>query len=92
VAIPPQIVREFSLRAPMGVEIVGVVSGSPAHRAGLQRGDILVGIEGKVIASVDTIHRILNRDIIGRPLTFVILRSWELQQTTVVPEASPPSA
>ena len=49
-AITPQIARALELDDTRGVVVVGVVRGGPAHRAGLQPGDVIVAIDGKKIA------------------------------------------
>ena len=48
-AITPQIAQELELNNANGVVVVGVVRGGPAHRAGLQPGDVIVSIDGKKI-------------------------------------------
>jgi Do/DeqQ family serine protease len=48
-AITPQIARALDLEDTEGVIVVGVVRGGPAHRAGLQAGDVIVSIDGKKI-------------------------------------------
>jgi serine protease DegS len=48
--ITPQIARALELKDTAGVVVVGVVRGGPAHRAGLQPGDVLVAIDGRKIA------------------------------------------
>ncbi|MDH3311003.1 MAG: Do family serine endopeptidase [Gammaproteobacteria bacterium] len=47
--ITPQIARALELKDTKGVVVVGVVRGGPAHKAGLQPGDVLVSIDGKKI-------------------------------------------
>ena len=47
--ITPQIARALELKEATGVVVVGVVRGGPAHRAGLQPGDVLVSIDGMKI-------------------------------------------
>jgi Do/DeqQ family serine protease len=49
-AITPQIAHALELDDTQGVVVVGVVRGGPAHRAGLQPGDVIVAIDGKKIA------------------------------------------
>ncbi|MDO8597425.1 MAG: Do family serine endopeptidase [Sulfuricaulis sp.] len=49
-AITPQIARALELDDTQGVVVVGVVRGGPAHRAGMQPGDVIVAIDGKKIA------------------------------------------
>ena len=48
-AITPQIARALELDDTQGVVVVGVVRGGPAHRAGMQPGDVIVAIDGKKI-------------------------------------------
>ena len=48
-AITPQIARALELDDTQGVVVVGVVRGGPAHRAGLQPGDVIVAIDGEKI-------------------------------------------
>ena len=47
--ITPQIARALELKDTKGVVVVGVVRNGPAHKAGLQPGDVLVSIDGKKI-------------------------------------------
>ena len=48
-AITPQIARALDLNDTQGVVVVGVVRNGPAHRAGMQPGDVIVAIDGKKI-------------------------------------------
>jgi Do/DeqQ family serine protease len=49
-AITPQIARALELDDTRGVVVVGVMRDGPAHRAGLQPGDVIVAIDGEKIA------------------------------------------
>jgi len=61
-AITPQIARALELDNAQGVVVVGVVRGGPAHRAGLQPGDVIVAIDGKTIAEArEALIAISNR-------------------------------
>ncbi|MEK7223098.1 MAG: Do family serine endopeptidase [Pseudomonadota bacterium] len=61
-AITPQIARALELDDTRGVVVVGVVRGGPAHRAGLQPGDVIVAIDGKKIAEArEALIAISNR-------------------------------
>jgi len=61
-AITPQIARVLELGDTQGVVVVGVVRGGPAHRAGMQPGDVIVAIDGKKIAEArEALIAISNR-------------------------------
>jgi Do/DeqQ family serine protease len=47
--VTPELAQSFNLRDSSGALIAGVMRGSPADRAGIKPGDILVGIAGKTV-------------------------------------------
>jgi len=57
--------RYVGTRTPKGVLIVGVVEGSPAHRAGLVKGDVIVEVDGEPVSSVSDLRAALKRKRIG---------------------------
>jgi S1-C subfamily serine protease len=76
VPLPVKVVRYFQLKQDAGVQMVEVKPGSPAYAAGLKAGDIIISLEGKTIVSVDDIHRLLGREVIGQRMRVVFLRDW----------------
>jgi S1-C subfamily serine protease len=80
-----RIQRHLELQAATAVEVVSVEEEGPAHRAGLRDGDLLVGVNGKSVASVDDIHRLLTGWTGGSPLSLTILRNGERLQVQVIP-------
>ena len=60
--------------------------GGPADRAGLRRGDVVVGFEGTRAVPRDQIIERL-RSSPGQPIRFTIERAGEEQEVTVVPES-----
>lgn len=88
VPIPPQVVRGLRLKASTGVGIAALMPCGPAERAGLQRGDVLIDMDGQPLSSVDEIHKMLTRQTIGRELSVTVLSSWDVHKVTVVPEAA----
>jgi serine protease DegQ len=59
--ITPELSDSFGLGRDHGALIAGVVRGSPADRAGLRPGDILVAVQGKPVASTnDMLNLIAN--------------------------------
>ncbi len=67
-----------------GVVIDGVTSGSPADRAGLERGDVILSIDGRPIKSGDELVNIVSNSEIGQKLDVRYLRKGHEQSATVV--------
>jgi S1-C subfamily serine protease len=81
-----RVVRYFDLPIETGVLVAGVEPGSPAQRAGLLPGDLIVAIDGEPLADVDTLHRTLTEATIGRPMTLKVVRLTSLKELGVTPE------
>jgi len=84
-------VRAHGLEAKSGVLVTGVEAGSPAERAGLKQGDIIVGFAGQVVGGIDDLHRLLATDRIGTPAVVALLRGADKLELSIVPEESPAS-
>jgi len=68
-------------------EIGQITEGMPAHRAGLQKGDIVVSIEGKDIHSWSEMKDIVQPSA-GKPLKITIKRGDRLLTHIIVPKAT----
>jgi S1-C subfamily serine protease len=85
-AIPPRRRRVFGL-AQDGAVMVGTVEpDSAGARAGLKPGDIIVALDGEVIAGADDLVRALTGDKIGRDVALDVLRGTERLRLSVVPQ------
>jgi len=73
------------------VLVTGVEPGSPAERAGLHSGDILVGLGGRPVTGVDDLHRLLLPDRIGVATVVVVLRGADKLEVPIVPEETRPA-
>jgi S1-C subfamily serine protease len=72
--------------ASSGVLVLSVESGSPASRAGLHAGDIIIALGELPVTGVDDLHRVLTAERIGVSTAMTIFRNSTHQQVTVVPE------
>ena len=88
VPLPRRLVRQHNLPVTSGVLVVTVEPQSPAYRAGLREGDVLIAYDGHAIADIDDLHKMLTGQQIGTHGRLTILRHAEKQELTVVPEAS----
>lgn len=75
VLVPRHIAERAGLEHGRGVAVRSTSPGSPAARAGLVRGDVLVRFDGRPVTSVADLHRLLDHEAIGRELTLQILRA-----------------
>jgi S1-C subfamily serine protease len=64
--------------------ILEVESESPAHKAGLVIGDIIVALSGQPVARLEDVHSQLQGAAIGKSLTLGFVRGGALQETTVI--------
>ena len=81
-------VRFFKLPVESGVLVVSVEEHSPAQRAGLSEGDIIVGFDGHPVAGIDDLHRNLTGDRVGVQVKITVLRKAEKLEIDVVPKES----
>lgn len=82
---PPQAARHLRAAAGLpevdGLLVRGVEPDSPADRAGLRRGDVLVSAGGSPLTSVDDLYRALDGE--GGSLDFGIVRATDELTVTV---------
>jgi S1-C subfamily serine protease len=81
--VPPQ------ARAAAGtatcIEVVEVVTGSPADRAGLRPEDLILAVNGATTARVEDLQRLMVADLIGVPVAVRLLRAARPLELELVP-------
>jgi S1-C subfamily serine protease len=82
-ALPPAL--SARLGRPGGLRVAQVVEGSPADRAGLRRGDIVLTVGGEPIVTSTAIQRLMVEDAIGRRLEITVWRNGALVDVIAVP-------
>ncbi len=68
----------------LGFVIVELKAGSPAHRAGLALGDVILGIDGTRFDRLEALGLALDRIAPGDPINVETMRGQKLQTTSVV--------
>jgi len=66
--------------------VISVEENSPAKRAGLREGDVIVALEGQPLAGVDDLHRVLTDMRVGVSCSLTVIRWTEKLELKVVPE------
>jgi serine protease Do len=67
------------------VEVVEVVSGSPADRAGLRPEDLIVAVAASPVASVEDLQRLMVAELIGASVPVRVLRAGRQLELELVP-------
>lgn len=76
---------KLGLAASQGIRILDVAAGSPAERAGLRSGDLVVFLDGAALASLSALQRLLVADRIGRRIPAIVIRRGERLDLTITP-------
>lgn len=85
VAIPEEIADQIGLEQQTGVMIFSVETRSPARKAGLAMGDVLVKFNGKPVTDFYDLPRLLSEDVVGKETKITIIRRESLIETTLIP-------
>jgi serine protease Do len=81
--LPPR--ARVATGAERGVEVVEVIDGSPAQRAGLRVGDVIFELDGDAIESATDLQRLMVAEQIGRHASVKLVRNGTVLELRVVP-------
>jgi S1-C subfamily serine protease len=85
VRLPRSSAARLGLAVQSGVLVTSIEPRSPAQAAGVAARDVIVGLAGGVIASVDDLQRTLSEALIGVEVDLVVLRAGAARTLRVVP-------
>src|SRR5881409_2591852 len=88
VPIHRRIVRFYGLPLETAVLVVSVENNSPAERAGLREGDLIIAFDDQPIGNVHHLHKILVGEQIGVPAKLTIVRHTEKLELPILPAES----
>ena len=86
VPIHRRVVRFYDLVKESGALVLSVEDKSPAQRAGVREGDVIIALEGHPVAGVDDLHRVLTDVRVGVSSSLTVLRHTEKLELKMVPE------
>jgi S1-C subfamily serine protease len=81
--LPPRLAHEVGRDS--GIELVQVVEGSPAARAGLRPEDILLEVAGLPMRSMEDLQRLMVGDAIGKSAPVLVYRNGRTLRLTLTP-------
>ncbi len=83
-----KLIRFYDLQQDTGVVVMSVTDGGPARNAGLRNLDVIVALDGKPVAGVDDLHRLLTDARVGVSSALTILRNTDKLDVQIVPQES----
>jgi len=87
--LTPELAETFNVKITEGVLVSEVLKGSPAEKAGVRRGDIIIAIDGKEVKkSKELQNEVINKGVENK-VVLVIFRDGEKKEITVVLEEMP---
>jgi serine protease Do len=82
--LPPNLRDRYEQRS--CVEVVDVIQGSAAERAGLRRGDLILSIDGQPVQSAGDLQRLLTAERIGNELAVEFARDGAVARLAARPD------
>ncbi len=71
-----------------GARVLQVLADSPADRAGLRAGDVIIGIDGRPISTRDQVGQIVQPEPVGTQFSVAVKRDDSTKEFTVTSEAA----
>src|SRR5205807_8132075 len=82
--LPPRVASRLGRKT--GVEVVDVVDGSPAARAGLRAEDLVVAVAGAPVTGVGDLQLLMTEDLIGTAVDLAVVREGRELTLLLTPE------
>jgi S1-C subfamily serine protease len=89
IPVPRRIVRHYRMPKETAVRVTSVEEGSPAARAGLREGDVIIEFGRRMVSAVDDLHGFLTHERIGHVVPMRVIRRTEQLVIDVVPAEKP---
>jgi serine protease Do len=84
--LTPALARQLGIdEATKGVMVADVIAGSPADRAGLKQGDVIIGFGGEKVQSLPSFRLKVATSEVAKPSELVYLRDGQEKTTSIVP-------
>jgi S1-C subfamily serine protease len=86
VPIHRRIVRYYNLPVEKGIMVTAITDDSPAKKAGISEGDIIIAFNNSPVAGIDDLHKLLIDKQVGTETIIEVLRRTELITLYITPD------
>jgi S1-C subfamily serine protease len=87
--LPRRVVRFFNLAGDSGLRVESVEPQGPAHLAGIEAGDVILGIGEQDVAGIDDLQKLLDETRIGKRTAVTLIRRTRKLELAVTPLEMP---
>jgi serine protease Do len=81
--VTPDLAENFGLERPIGALVGQVMPDSPAEKAGLKAGDVIIEYNGKEVSQMSMLPAMVASTTVGEKATLVLIRDGKKQNLTV---------
>jgi serine protease Do len=76
--VTPELAKSFDLKEKKGALVSQLVSGSPAEKAGIEQGDVIMEFDGKEVPDAKVLPLIVASTPVGKTVTIKLLRNGKV--------------
>jgi serine protease Do len=76
--LTPELAKSFALKEKKGALVAQVVSASPAEKAGIEQGDVIVEFDGKEVSDSKDLPRMVASTPVGKAVTIKLSRNGKV--------------
>ena len=87
--LTPELSKEFNLKRPAGAVVTSVTAGSPAARAGLKAGDVIVSVDGQAVDDPNAFDYRFSTHALGGQAQLGVVRGGKEGKLAVALETAP---
>ena len=77
--------RFYGLGVSRGVLVATIEPDSPAAKSAIREGDLIIGLGGRDISSIDQLHQLLTEERIGQNMPLTVIRGTEKLEISITP-------
>jgi len=80
--LSPDLAKSFNIKEQAGALVSGIMDDSPADKAGLKRGDLIIELDGKTVADSTSLRNMVSALSPGTKIEIKIIRNGNQQSLT----------